>query len=579
LLLTVICAAAASLFHDLAGFGPVAAGLAFAWGLLIVRGGGAARFALPAAGAAAVLLALLLGARAAGPLLRFRFAPGQDQGRVAAVGELPAGASLEKTLAAARQVERAAAALPEVESVLTSAGLSATESWGLASIGPQYFSLSVKLRPKRGLLERCLPFLARDWGRVRSDAEIADDLRARVGDRPGVNVKIAAVSSFYAVGRPLQVDIVGSDVAELGGLASRVLRLFRETPGVLDPDVSLRAGAPEQRIVIDRVRAASLGIPPADVAKTLYVCLEGDDTNVYREDGIDIPIRVRLDEAHRRDARELGGIVLESAAGAAGPDGADRSVVLADVARIGFAHGPVRIDRMDREKMVSVTANVRAGFAPGNLQLDLDRRLRRMDFLHSRWKWDGENRVVLEEGRYIAGAMLLAVALVYTLMAALFDSLLHPFVIMLSLPQALVGALLALALTGYPFSIVAMVGIIMLVGLVTKNAILLVDYTNTLRERGLSRTQALIEAGPTRLRPILMTTIAMISGMLPTALGLGRGAEFRAPLAIPVIGGLILSTALTLLVIPCLYTYADDAVRLLVRKGRFRGEPCESPVD
>jgi len=158
-------------------------------------------------------------------------------------------------------------------------------------------------------------------------------------------------------------------------------------------------------------------------------------------------------------------------------------------------------------------------------------------------------------------------------MAALFESLLMPLTIMLSLPQAMIGALLALIITGNSLNIVSMIGIIMLMGLVTKNAILLVDYTNTLRSRGLPRLQALLEAGPTRLRPILMTTFAMVFGMLPTALAIGRGSEFRAPLGIAVIGGLLLSTLLTLVVIPCVYTVFDDMgnwiARTIFRRGVY----------
>src|SRR2546421_1911116 len=172
------------------------------------------------------------------------------------------------------------------------------------------------------------------------------------------------------------------------------------------------------------------------------------------------------------------------------------------------------------------------------MQLNINKKMADIAFGANTWAWGGENKTQAEEGNYMGAALGLAILLVYMLMAALFDNLLYPLVIMLSLPQAMVGALLGLMVAGHALTIIAMIGIIMLVGLVTKNAILLVDYTNTLRSRGLSRTEAILEAGPTRLRPILMTTIAMIAGMLPTALSLGRGGEFRAPLATPVIGGL-----------------------------------------
>jgi len=186
--------------------------------------------------------------------------------------------------------------------------------------------------------------------------------------------------------------------------------------------------------------------------------------------------------------------------------------------------------------------------------------------------YGGQSEMMAESFGYMFGALILAILLVYMLMAALFESLFNPFIIMFSLPMALIGAILALVMTGETLSIVSMIGFIMLMGLVTKNAILLVDYTNTLRARGLDRTEAVLQAGPTRLRPILMTTLAMIGGMLPTALKLGRGSETRAPMAIAVIGGLIVSTLLTLIIIPTLYTVFDDMVgRLQARKDRLLG--------
>ena len=193
----------------------------------------------------------------------------------------------------------------------------------------------------------------------------------------------------------------------------------------------------------------------------------------------------------------------------------------------------------------------------------------------------GMGKIMAESFGYMGSALVLAIVLVYMLMGALFESFLTPFVIMFSLPMAMIGALLALLITGNSFSIIAMIGIIMLVGLVTKNAILLIDYTNTLRERGLDRHAALLEAGPTRLRPILMTTLAMVGGMMPTAMALSEGSESRSPMAIAVIGGLIISTMLTLIVIPVVYTIVDDSwqgiMRLIAPKSAKR-EQSAAPM-
>jgi HAE1 family hydrophobic/amphiphilic exporter-1 len=220
--------------------------------------------------------------------------------------------------------------------------------------------------------------------------------------------------------------------------------------------------------------------------------------------------------------------------------------------------GPTKIDRRNRQRQVTVSGYLAPGKVIGNMQQVIDRQLKKMDFGKATYQWQGEANTMAEEGKYMFQSLALAVVLVYMLMAALFNNLLYPFIIMLTIPQALVGGLLGLLIANTPLSIIAMIGVIMLMGLVTKNAILLVDYTNTLRSRGYRREDALTEAGPTRLRPIMMTTLAQILGALPIALALGRGSEFRQPLGIVVIGGLMLSSLLTLLVIPCSYTVFDD---------------------
>jgi hydrophobic/amphiphilic exporter-1 (mainly G- bacteria), HAE1 family len=214
-----------------------------------------------------------------------------------------------------------------------------------------------------------------------------------------------------------------------------------------------------------------------------------------------------------------------------------------------------------------VLANLMPGYSLGNIRVQIDNLLREQNVIPPgvRVSWFGEGEVMAREGVYMMQALLLSLILVYLLMVALFENWLYPFIIMFSQPQALVGALLALIVARSELNIVSMIGIIMLVGLVGKNAILLVDFTNTLRSRGLSREEALQQAGPIRLRPILMTTAALVLAMVPIALAVGRGSEFRAPLGIVIIGGMLVSTLLTLVVIPCMYTVMDDLTQNLRR--------------
>lgn len=522
-------------------------------------------------GVASLFISFGIGmARGGRSLLNFRFAPDQDQGQVTVVGELPAGTSLARTSLIANGVEETLAGVKDVSNIFTVIGSTGAGTFGAGDSGPHFFNMTLKLRDKVSLLDSVNPMARGRLAtlRKRQDTEVADEIRTRLGQIPGVKLKVSSVSGFGAGSAPLQVNLLGQNLDELTAIAGKVLAVFKETEGVLDPDITTRIGKPEQRVKVDRQKAAAYGLTVASVGGALRTAMAGDDSVVYREKGNEYKVRVHFRDIDRQSTSELTGVVVGTGIAA----GRIQPIRLGDVASVFLSTGPTSISRMNRQKLVSVTANLRPGYAPGNMQVLIQRKLdeKGISLGANTLEWGGENKVQNEEAGYMGPALLLAIVLVYMLMAALFDSLLYPLVIMLSLPQAMVGALLGLILAGHALSIVSMIGIIMLVGLVTKNAILLVDYTNTLRARGMERTEAILAASPTRLRPILMTTFAMIFGMLPTALGLGRGAEFRAPLATPVIGGLVLSTLLTLVVIPCVYTYFDDLSQLLGRIGRRR---------
>ncbi|HEV2472312.1 MAG TPA: efflux RND transporter permease subunit, partial [Chthonomonadales bacterium] len=553
-------------------------GLAFTWRYKLLG------LAVTAGGVAAVFLAFGIGLGAGRPLLLFRFAPDQDQGQISVIGEMPAGTSIDRTAQVVTRVENVIATVPDVQGTFTSIGATTSGSpGGLANVGTQYFTMSLHLRDKMSLLDSINPFANTKGMRRRKDTDIADEIRNKVGQIPGANIKIAAVSGFGGGAAPLQINLHGQDIGKLTAEALQVEQIFKEEPGVLNADITTRIGKPEQRIVVDREKAASLGLSIEGIATALRTSLQGDNTDVvYRENGNEYPINIHFADTERHNVNTIRSIVVGEVAGAGGTL---QPVRLGDVADVFLSTGPTKIDRMDRQNLVSVTGNIAPGYAPGNMQLHIDKKMKGVKLGSDTYTWGGENQTQAEEGVYVFSALGLAIILVYMLMAALFDNLLYPLVIMLSLPQAMVGALIGLMIAGQALTIMAMIGVIMLIGLVTKNAILLVDYTNTLRGRGLKRNDAILEAGPTRLRPIMMTTIAMVFGMLPTALSLGRGGEFRAPVATAVVGGLIVSTMLTLLVIPCVYTYFDDVNRTI---GRLlhgdRPEPApqvtsEGPVE
>ncbi len=499
------------------------------------------RWVVVGLGVAALLPALL----AAG-FLGFEFLPGSDQGQFTVTIETPAGTNLATTNRAVAQVEDLLASQPEVESLFTTVGSTAgAVSFGSSRQGTNTANISVTLIDKAQ--------------RLRSDQQLIAALRPVAAGVPGVKTRFE-VASFGGTGAPVQLGLLGDDFDTLNRVAGAVAERVKRVPGTLDVDTSWRVGRPELQVQVDRLRAATMGMSTGMVAATLRTAIQGATDTKFRTGGQEYDIRVRLPESDRRAPEDVAGILL------AAPDG--RPVYVKDVAKVTLATGPTEISRRDRQRMVVVSASLAPGYSFGNVQRDITRLIADVPLAGLSLRWGGQAEQLSESSGQLGQALLLSIILVYILMAALFEGFLSPFIIMFSLPMALVGAILGLLLGGKTLSIISMIGIIMLVGLVTKNAILLVDYTNTLQARGHNRRDAILEAGPTRLRPILMTTLAMIAGMTPTALGLGPGAEFRSPMAVAVIGGLIWSTLLTLVVIPVVYTFVDDLTQFAGRGFR-----------
>jgi HAE1 family hydrophobic/amphiphilic exporter-1 len=523
------------------------------------------RWAVIVTGNGLLLLTLILvigSALRGSPLLPFRFAPSQDQGLIGITVKLPPAAALSETDAVVKRIEQAALSIPEVKFVSSLVGASGAGFIGAGDRGPRFADIQVTLHPKKALLDSLMFWVKHEEPlRTRSDVEIAGELREKIGVIPGAQITVNAISGFRGggFGVPIQLAMVGKDTTTLLETAERVKQLISQIPGVKDTDLSWSAGKPELQVVVDRERATRLGVSLAEIALALRTAYEGDTSVKYREGGQEYAIRVRLDEADRQRVSELSNLVVSYVQGA--------PVYLRDVATIRLDEGPTRIERADRQRRVMVLANIMPGYSLGNLRVQIDNLLRQQNVIPPgvRVSWFGEGEVLAREGAYMMQALLLSFILVYLLMVALFENWLYPFIIMFSQPQALVGALLALIVARSELNIVSMIGIIMLVGLVGKNAILLVDFTNTLRARGLSREEALQQAGPIRLRPILMTTAALVLAMVPIALAVGRGSEFRAPLGIVIIGGMLVSTLLTLVVIPCMYTVMDDLTQNLRR--------------
>lgn len=510
----------------------------------------------------------------AGAFLGTNFFPEIDQGAVGVSIEMPAGTSLTATDAVAAHIEDIAARIPEAKDIFTKVGTSGGGRIQAGSTGPNFAEVTIALKEKESTFDRILrPFTPKDKRkRVRLDSEIARDLGRQIGDIPGAIIKVKAQASMGGGQMPIDIELTGGTDAERNQIAEKVKNIVAGTPGVMNADLSWKVGKPEVKANIDRLKAANMGLTVGQIASALRMSIAGNTDTKFRQEGKEYDIRVRLNEYDRYSLSDVGRTVVGSVNG--------RPIFLQDVANIVRTTGPTMIERKNRQRKISVTADLMPGYALQGVRKAIDNNLKAIDMGNVHYRWGGQVEMMGESFGHMRSALILAILLVYMLMAALFESLLNPFIIMFSIPMALIGAILALVITGETMSIVSMIGIIMLMGLVTKNAILLIDYTNTLRSRGKERNEAILEAGPTRLRPILMTTLAMIFGMLPTALKLGRGSEFRAPMAIAVIGGLIVSTLLTLVVVPTLYSVFDDLMAgWQDRKRRLLGRLAVVPSE
>ena len=457
-----------------------------------------------------------------------------DQGQFSVTLDMPPGYSLQATNDAVQGFEQQFMKEPEVESLLTLVGTGGT----LGLPQKRSATIYVNLKP---LSERS-----------RSSYQLAEVARNVGSSIPGMKATAHMPSIVGYTGAPITVRIRGDDIGVLSGIASQVEQIMRTTPGTIDVTNSAEAGSPEMRVEVDQQKLSDLGLTTAQVAATLRTAFEGTVATELRnenEDKVDIRVLYASPPAGT-GLSSIPDITLTTAKGA--------EVKLSQVASLVPVEGPTVIDREDRTRQITMTANltdrplgeVSAAIKKGTDALNLPPGYKIV--------MAGDTELQQSAFGDLLKALGVSILLMFMLMAALYDSLVYPLVIMGALPLASVGAIGALLITHDTLNMMSLVGLIMLAGLVAKNAILLVDYTNTLRKRGYDRRDALLVAGPTRLRPILMTTSAMVFAMLPLAMKMGEGAETRAPLAIAVIGGLITSTMLTLLVVPAGYTVMDD---------------------
>jgi HAE1 family hydrophobic/amphiphilic exporter-1 len=461
--------------------------------------------------------------------------PEMSQGEFLVDLEWSAGTSLEQTAAGVSAIEAELGALPGVASVFARVG-SSGESGGDAGEKKEHVA-QLHLRLEAGTSRA-------DETRVMAQA------RDRLRDVPDLTMLFSR-PSYFSFRTPIEVEINGNDLQTLRLLATEVVDRVQTIPGLTDVESSAQEGQPEVQVRFDRRRIAELGTTIQAVGELLRNQLQGDvATELNRQDRT-IDIRVRSTEEERRNLDDLEQLIVS-------PASYPVPVPLGAVASIRLVEGPSEIRRLDQERAAVVTANL-SGRDLGSVVRDIQAATSDIAIPEG---FDigvaGQNEEMVRSFDSLKFALALAVFLVYLVMASQFESLLHPLVIMLTIPLGLVGSALGLMITGQTISVVVLIGLIMLAGIVVNNAIVLVDYINHLRRvEHLEKFAAVLQAAQVRFRPILMTTTTTVLGLLPMAVGLGEGSEIRAPMAIAVIGGLLVSTVLTLVVIPAVYTVVD----------------------
>jgi HAE1 family hydrophobic/amphiphilic exporter-1 len=490
------------------------------------------------------------------PYIGGGFMPDSDDSEFVVKFWAPEGSSLPYTTAKAHQVESTIRGLDGVDYTYATIGSGLT---GTVTSGEIY----VKLIPSHD--------------RPKSQQELMVEARQAISNVFGTTTQTLLGGGLGGAIAPLQVELRGPDMAELQRLSDEVVTRISAIPGVVDVRSSLGAPRPEFRIDVNRDLANELGLDIGQIATTVRPFLAGQTATRWEDaTGEEREVVVQVEPGQRSSTENLANLPLPTAVRSM--SGAARMVRLGDVAQITRGTAPSQIDRKSLERIVSVGAAVAPELSIGEASSAITEQMATLEMPPGySYFLGGETEQLNETMGYVLETIILAIILIFLILASQFESITQPFAIMTALPLSLVGVLLALLVTNDTLNMMSMIGVIMLMGLVTKNGILLIDNANERRQQGADRRTALIEAGAVRLRPIMMTTSAMIFGMLPIAMALGEGGGFRAPMARAVIGGLITSTMLTLVVVPVVYTYFDDFGAAVGRLTRRKKSTARAP--
>jgi HAE1 family hydrophobic/amphiphilic exporter-1 len=495
-----------------------------------------------------ITAAIFIGALAFIPGMGREFMPETDEGQISIQVSLPSGAGLKDTEAVLTEIESRLENIPEIETIYSTAGSGSAAS---------FISLSGK-QTNTGSVSCVLKDLKE---RERSTQEVAEEIRSKIYDIPGAEKKVSSFSTFslgQLSGGSINVQIKGEDINILKAIGDDVSEVIESVDGTREVESSLAEGIPEVQIRVDRSKASQYGLTAAQIASSVRGTISGTTATRFKYQGDEIDVVIQGDETLSQSISNLEQMMISTPAGL--------SVPLGQVAEIVIERGPVTINRDGQVRVVTVSAQI-LGRDLGSVSKDIEEKLESYDMPEGyTYELAGENEEMVKAFDDLTKVLILAVLLVYMVLAAQFESLIQPFTIMLSVPIGIAGGIMALAMAGKTLNIASFIGLIMLAGIVVNNAIVLIDYILTLRKEGKDRREAILNAGPVRLRPVLMTTLTTVLGLIPMAIGTGEGSELEAPLAISLIGGLVLSTVITLVFIPVMYSLVDDLSNFFRRK-------------
>ncbi|QAS53332.1 efflux RND transporter permease subunit [Halobacillus litoralis] len=483
----------------------------------------------------AITAALIAGSVALIPLIGTEFIPPSDQGQVEVRVNMPEGTSMEETEVLTEEVD---SRIEDFQEIIDVSYLS-IGGGGMGSVGngsSDFASYTIQL--------------VEPGEREKTTQQVMEEIDESLSSIPGAEIQVSEMDAGLGTGAPLQVQLNGAEYEVLDQLAGQVAYMMNEIDGVNNATSSTEEGRPEMQIDVNQEKAAQYGLTDQQVIGQVQLGFNGQIATRYRDGADEIDVRFILPEEERQTIADLEGMLVQT------PNGA--LIPLATIAELKQVQGPVSLLRQNQQPQVNVEAEI-GDVDLGTATEEVRAELERLNFPDGySYSIGGEAQDMQDAFGDLSLALIFSIFLVYAVMAIQFENFLFPFIIMFSLPATVIGISGGLFMTGLPFSLPAFVGIIMLAGIVVNNAIVLVDYINILRRKSYDRYEAILEAGPNRMRPILMTTLTTILGMVPLAIGIGRGAEAQQPLAVTIIFGLTVSSFFTLVLIPVVYTYFDD---------------------